>query len=218
MNLKNLYNLLKKEYGKLGKWWPGTSTEILITAILTQNTNWKNVEKAMENIYKFTTKDNLLFFLYDTPKEKLAEIIKPAGFFNIKAERIKNLLNFLKKRNFNLKYVEKEPNLREKLLKIKGIGKETADSILLYAFEFPIFVVDAYTKRLLKRIYGLNIEDYDKIQELFHKNYPKDTRLYQEFHGLIVEHAKKYCRKKPLCSKCFFGKKCNYLTSPLRTY
>ncbi|ANQ53984.1 endonuclease [Thermosipho sp. 1063] len=217
MNFEGLYDVLKATYGNLGKWWPGDKEEILITAVLTQSTNWKNVEYAMENIYKLTNKERLLGFLYKLPKDELANLIKPAGFFNIKAERLKNLLEFFKKYNFNLDTVSREENLRDKLLKIKGVGKETADSILLYVFEKPVFVVDAYTKRILNRIYNLRLEDYDEIQELFYKYYPKDVQLYQEFHGLIVEHAKRYCRKKPLCDSCFFHN-CAYFTSPFLTY
>lgn len=206
--MKDLYDILKKIYGKVGKWWPGTPQEIVVSAVLTQNTNWKNVERALENIYKYTSEDRILEFLYEIPLEELAQLIKPAGFYNLKAKRLKNLLNYLKEYDFNLERIKKIDNLRDKLLEINGIGKETADSILLYALDIPVFVVDAYTKRLLKRIYGIEKEKYDEIQEIFYKYYPKDVKLYQEFHGLIVEHSKAVCRKKPLCDICKMSVNC----------
>lgn len=206
--LKNLYKLLLKAYGSVGKWWPGTSEEIIVTAVLTQNTNWKNVERAIENIYKNKTKEKLLEYLYELPVDYLAELIKPAGFYNLKARRLKNLLSFLKEYDFDLSKIKRLENLREKLLKINGIGKETADSILLYALEIPVFVVDAYTKRLLKRMYNINLSDYDSVQNLFYENYPKDVKLFQELHGLIVEHSKAVCRKNPICSECKISDNC----------
>ncbi len=206
--MKNLYKLLLKAYGNVGKWWPGTSEEIIVTAVLTQNTNWKNVEKALENIYENKTKKNLLEYLYELPVDYLAELIKPAGFYNLKARRLKNLLSFLKEYNFELSKIKSLKNIREMLLKINGIGKETADSILLYALEIPVFVVDAYTKRLLKRMYDINLSDYDSVQNLFYENYPKDVKLFQELHGLIVEHSKAVCRKNPICSECKISYNC----------
>ncbi|MBB6062095.1 endonuclease-3 related protein [Thermosipho japonicus] len=206
--MKDLYKLLLKAYDNVGKWWPGTSEEIVVTAVLTQNTNWRNVERALENIYKNKTKENLLEYLYELPVDYLAELIKPAGFYNLKARRLKNLLSFLKEYDFELSKIKGLKNLREKLLKINGIGKETADSILLYAFEIPVFVVDAYTKRLLKRMYGINLSEYDDVQSLFYENYPKDVKLFQELHGLIVEHSKAVCRKNPICSECKISDNC----------
>ncbi|MBO8161901.1 MAG: endonuclease III domain-containing protein [Thermosipho sp. (in: Bacteria)] len=211
--MKNLYNDLLEIYGDVGKWWPGTPEEIIITSVLTQNTNWKNVEKALENIYSFSNNSkNLLFNLHKLPKNKLSELIKPAGFYNIKAERLKNLLDFLSRYKFKIESLKSIDtyHLRNQLLKIKGIGKETADSILLYALDKPIFVVDAYTKRIIKRIYNINEKEYDKVQEIFHNAYPESTELFQKLHGLIVEHAKALCRKKPLCDQCPINSKCNY--------
>ncbi|WP_338152140.1 endonuclease III domain-containing protein [Fervidobacterium thailandense] len=154
---------------------------------------------------------SLLEFLYHLDDKQISELIKPAGFYNIKTARLKHLLNWLKNYEFDPKAFERKDTktLRQELLDIKGIGKETADSILLYALERPVFVVDAYTKRLLKRIFNLKLENYDQIQNLFHQTYPPDTRLYQELHGLIVEHAKLLCKAKPLCTRCLISS-CGY--------
>jgi endonuclease-3 related protein len=214
-NIKNLYKELYKIYGDVGKWWPGTPEEIFISAVLTQNTNWKNVEKALKNIYKYTNSKNILKVLYNFTQQEIAELIKPAGFYNLKAERLKNLLSFLSKFDFDIEKLKKLDGvfLRNELLKIKGIGKETADSILLYALNKPFFVVDAYTKRIIGRMYGIKEKNYDKVQRIFYEAYPKDTYLYQKLHGLIVEHAKSKCRKNPLCSVCELSLKCLYNTS-----
>ncbi|PLV59503.1 endonuclease III domain-containing protein [Thermotoga sp. KOL6] len=212
MKLNELYKKLKSIHGSVGKWWPGTPEEIVITAILTQNTNWKNVERAMNNVKKRINENNILKELNSMPVEEIADLIKPAGFFNVKANRLKSLLEFLKSYDYNLGLLEKVPTniLRESLLKIKGIGKETADAILLYALEKPVFVVDSYTKRILERIFNIKICDYDEIQQLFMTYYPPNTSLYQELHGLIVEHAKKFCTKNPKCDKCPLNGDCYF--------
>jgi len=213
--IKKLYDDLYSIYGDVGKWWPGTPEEIFVSAVLTQNTNWKNVEKALENIYKYTNQKDILKDLHNFSIQKIAELIKPAGFYNLKAERLKNLLSFLSISDFDIEKMKKmDENLfRKKLLEIKGIGKETADSILLYALNKPFFVVDAYTKRLIDRIYKIKEKDYDKVQKIFYEAYPKNTELYQKLHGLIVEHAKLICRKKPLCNLCKLSSKCSFKNS-----
>ncbi|MCD6550673.1 endonuclease III domain-containing protein [Thermotoga sp.] len=210
MKLKELYRKLRSIHGPVGKWWPGTPEEIVVTAILTQNTNWKNVERAMKNLKDTLSGSDLLKQLFLLPTERIAKLIRPAGFFNVKAERLKALLEFLKEYDFNLERLKRMPTdtLRELLLKIKGIGKETADAILLYALEKPIFVVDSYTKRLLVRIFNIELKDYDDIQKLFMSHYSPDVHLYQKLHGLIVEHAKKFCSKAPKCARCPLRKEC----------
>ncbi|MFH1409448.1 MAG: endonuclease III domain-containing protein [Nanoarchaeota archaeon] len=151
--------------------------EVILGAILTQNTNWKNVEKALDNLQK----NNLLSrqSIETIPEEELAALIKHAGYFNQKAKKIKLFLKM------------KPRPIREELLSVWGIGPETADSILLYAFRQPVFVIDAYTKRVLLSE-GLCKENasYDELQQLFHENLPKDQALFNEFHALLVEHAK----------------------------
>jgi len=196
-----LYNTLGPSY-----WWPGDTTfEICVGAILTQNTNWNNVEKAISNLKA----NNLLsperlFFLDD---EELAELIRPAGYFRIKTNRLKNFLLFLKQEvNFEIEKLKHYSlyDLRNKLLSVKGIGPETADSMLLYAFEKEIFVVDAYTHRIFNR-HNL-IEDqvsYEELQEFCMENLPKDIHIYKEFHALIVRVGKKWCKKKKAeCNTC----------------
>ncbi len=205
-HMKNLileiYSTLLKRFGPQN-WWPGDSPlEIAIGAILTQNTNWKNVEKAIENLKKkgLIDVDRIL----ETPENELRELIRPSGFFNIKLRRLLNFIEFLKSHG-GLDGLKKLPlhELRKKLLAVGGIGFETADSIMLYALEKPVFVVDAYTRRFLKR-HGIirGNEKYDEIRELFEKNLPRDVELFKEYHALIVKLGKVYCKSKPVCDNC----------------
>jgi len=204
---RKIYRIYKRLYDAFGprNWWPGDSPfEIMVGAILTQNTSWRNVEKAINNLKK----RGLLRVdkLYRLNENTLKTLIKPSGFYNIKAKRIKNYLKFLKLRVKKIKDLTKiDPfKLRAELLDINGIGKETADSILLYALNKPIFVIDAYTKRMCSR-HGLSGEgvDYDTLQALFMNNLPNNYKMFNEYHALIVELGKRYCRsKKPLCDEC----------------
>ena len=198
----NLYKTLLKAYGRRG-WWPTTSDnkkfEIILGAILTQNTSWKQVEKAIANL-----KNNDLISQEAIKKvslRRLASLIKPSGYFNQKAKRLKIINQFLEK--------NKNPT-RDQLLEVNGIGPETADSILLYAFNQPSFVIDTYTKRIMQRL-GYKEESYGGLQALFQDNLPNDYKIYNEFNALFVEHAKTYCRKKPLCQKCPLNSRCNYI-------
>jgi endonuclease III related protein len=221
IKLINIYNKMLNHYGYQG-WWPiieylGTNPtktgsikgyhvkdysfpkndsqrfEICIGAILTQNTNWINVEKSLLNLY-----NNKLI----NPKkiinnfEKLKKLIKPSGYFNIKS---KYLVNFSK---LYLELKGRIP-LRDELLKVKGIGKETADSILLYAYNQPFFIIDAYTKKFVKNLKLIDEDNYEKIRIFFETNLPKDYELFSEFHALIVEHAKNYYSKKNYEKKDF---------------
>lgn len=202
--IHEIYNILYNHFGKQ-HWWPGDGQfEIIIGAILTQNTNWQNVEKAITNLKNADLIEPEL--LHKLPIEQLAHLIRPAGYYNIKAKRIKNLLNWLFT-NFqgSLEALSNLPDdqLREQLLEIKGIGRETADSIMLYAFNRPVFVVDAYTARILGR-HGIIDEyfDYEQIKELFESNLPSDVQLFNEYHALLVRVGKDYCRPKPKCRQC----------------
>jgi len=205
MDLINIYQKLYRFFGPQ-YWWPGeTPFEISVGAILTQNTNWGNVEKAINNLKK----QNALSAkaIHEMPVKKLSELIRPAGYFNIKAKRLKSFINFLMNDyNGSMKRMKKDDvhSLREKLLSVNGIGHETADSILLYAHEKPIFVIDAYTKRVLSRHSIMeHDEPYDKFQELFHSSLGKDVKLFNEYHALFVRAGKTFCkRKKPLCDEC----------------
>ena len=203
-NLEEIYKRLSVKFGPQ-RWWPAKSRfEVIIGAILTQNTSWANVERAIENLRK----KNLLTpqKLNNIPTSKLAYLIRPAGYFNIKAKRLKNFLDFLfKEYNGSLDKMAREywPNLRIKLLGVNGIGPETADSILLYAFEKPVFVIDAYTKRLLARHNLIpRHADYQMIQSFFMDNLPQDKRMYNEYHALLVRLGKDLCKSKPLCEIC----------------
>jgi len=199
-----IYDALYKAFGPQ-HWWPGDGAfEVAVGAILTQNTNWSNVERAIENL-----KNNGYLHakaLHDMPLKRLASLIRPAGYFNIKAKRLKSFIDFLIRHyRGKMSHMGKEDMylLRERLLRVNGIGPETADSILLYALEKPIFVVDAYTKRVLQR-HGIVGEKatYHEVQDLFHKSLPRDVRLFNEFHALFVRVGKEYCRPKPLCEGC----------------
>lgn len=185
--------------------------EVITGAILTQNTSWKNVEKALEKLHEkgITSPDEII----NTKNIELGHIIKPAGYYNQKTLRLKTIAQWFKE---NVKKIDKIETslLREELLSVKGIGPETADSILLYAFKRPVFVVDAYTLRLFERL-GLGKMNYSEAQETVHNTF-KDlntedkVRTYNEFHALIVEHAKRHCRKTPVCEGCILKKFCSY--------
>jgi len=207
---KPLLAIYKKLYRQFGpqKWWPADSPfEVIVGAILTQNTAWANVEKAIKNL-----KQNKLLSLKtlsDTKPSRIARLIKPSGYYNLKTGRIKNFLDCLNDRfegDLNKLLKQKTGDLRKILLGIKGVGPETADSILLYAANKPIFVIDAYTKRILSR-HGIikKDSDYNDLQYLFMSNLPKDEKLYNEYHALLVRVGKEFCKKKPECRLCPLG-------------
>ena len=202
--LKAFYRRLLKEFGPQD-WWPGeTPFEVMVGAILTQNTNWGNVEKAIANLKKrrHLTPQSLK----KISARQLASLIRPAGYFNVKAKRLKNFIEFVfREYKGDLKRMarEQDEQLRAKLLRVNGIGEETADSILLYAFEKPFFVVDAYTKRVLcrHRLISRNA-DYADVQKLFTRHLPEDIEMFNEYHALIVRLGKELCRTKPDCFRC----------------
>lgn len=204
-SLLNIYNLLYRRFGPR-HWWPGdTRLEIIIGAILTQNTSWGNVEKAIANLKK--EKLMKVEKISRIPANRLSELIKASGYHNIKSQRIKNFLTFLNagyNGSISRMFTTETHKLRGELLDVKGIGPETADSILLYAGKKPLFVVDAYTKRIFSRHgYIREDSDYTEMQEFFLKNLPQDVKLYNEYHALIVELGKNLCRsKRPLCNEC----------------
>ena len=202
--IKRFYTALFKRYGSQG-WWPAeTELECILGTILTQNTSWMNVERALKNLKSkgLTSIEKLS----SVPIHILAELIRPSGYFNQKAIKIKNFIKFLNENydgRLERMFKEDSNKLREKLLGIKGIGPETADSILLYAAKKSIFVVDAYTYRILSR-HALIPEDsdYREIQEVFMDILPRDTQLFNEYHALLVKVGKEHCRKKPICEGC----------------
>jgi endonuclease III related protein len=187
-------------------WWPAeTPFEVMVGAILTQNTNWKNVERAIDNLKGVGLMS--LEALSTLPTGLLAEYIRPAGYYNIKAGRLHNLLTFINEHHggdLQAFLDQPLPHFREQLLSIKGVGRETADSILLYAANLPVFVVDTYTHRILVRHQVIDEEfGYEAIQELFMDNLACDTRLYNEYHALLVRVGNVYCKKNnPNCAAC----------------
>ena len=199
-----IYELLYDAFGPQN-WWPGeTPFEIIAGAILTQNTNWTNVEKAIANLKSAKCLDPQGLRHIDL--ERLAELIRPAGYYNLKSRRLKNFVDWLfddyEGDVENLRSVDTD-QLRTELLTIKGVGRETADSILLYALDRPIFVVDAYTARITIR-HGLIEPDagYEQLRELFESNLPQDIQLFNEYHALLVRAGKEFCKTKARCPDC----------------
>jgi endonuclease-3 related protein len=203
--LMEYFQVLARALGP-SHWWPAKSSfEVCLGAVLTQNTNWSNASTAIEALRE---RELLSPERLDAlPEAELATLIRPAGYFRVKAARIKALLTFLRlEAEFDLTRLAQQPveELRSKLLTVKGIGQETADSILLYAFKFPVFVVDTYTARIMHR-HAFVPEDvgYTELQELFTANLPRDPDLFNEYHALLVRVGKNWCKKSsPLCSGC----------------
>ena len=208
--LMEVFDLLLSRYGPQS-WWPGDSPfEVIVGAVLTQNTAWQNVAQAIANLKREELLDASA--LLDAEPETVKALIAPAGFFNVKYDRLMNVLMYLTRHDLDLERFRhlSVADLRDELLQVNGIGPETADSILLYAFERPVFVVDAYTRRLFSRLgHGwMERGPYDEIQELFMEVLPRDAGLYNEFHALIVVHCKDTCKKSPLCSVCCLSSSC----------
>lgn len=210
MDILDIYNKLHTHLGPQ-HWWPAdTPFEVIVGAILTQNTSWKNVERAISNLKSEGVLD--VDGIHRIPEENLQNLIQPSGFYKIKTKRLKHFINFLFEKYDGdldtLLSLDVKP-LREELRGINGIGRETADSIILYAAEKPSFVVDAYTKRVFERL-GLleNNSEYDDIKDKFEANLPVDTYIYNEFHALIVALAKDICKKKPQCGTCPLANDC----------
>jgi len=208
MQLKELYDTLFNKFGPQ-HWWPvqrtGNDTErfeVMAGAVLTQNTSWKNVERALHNLRKggLLSPEAML----QTDEKTLAGAIRPAGYYNQKARKLKTLSRALAR-------FGREPT-REELLGIWGLGPETVDSILLYAYGKPYFVIDSYTRRLLNRL-GLTESEnikYDDLQGVFRQQLPENIAMYKEFHALIVRLCKEYCKKKPLCRRCPLARSCGF--------
>ncbi|GMR07620.1 MAG: endonuclease III domain-containing protein [Gammaproteobacteria bacterium] len=209
MSFKATYNRLFNAYGNQ-HWWPGESPfEIMVGAVLTQNTAWSNVEKAIDNL---KVKDSL-----DPQKiiaahhRTLASCLKPSGYFNVKARRLKNFCHwYIDNGEYASLHTRDTGVLRDALLGVNGVGPETADDILLYAFVRPVFVIDAYTRRLFSRL-GMVDKDsgYEVLRNTFEARLGKnDVQLFNEYHALIVHHAKYYCKVKPVCDECCLKRQC----------
>ena len=195
-----IYNMLLDDYGTR-HWWPAkTPFEMMVGAILTQNTTWTNVEKAINNLGENLAPE----FIASVPVEELAKIIRSSGYYNQKAIKLKGLTEWFGRYSFDVEKAREVDGqvLRDELLSVKGVGRETADSILTYALNKTFFVVDTYTKRILGRL-GYEIpKNYDDLRLRIEKSIPKDLSIYNGFHALIVEHAKRYCKKTPDCEGC----------------
>lgn len=203
-----VYNRLYRSFGPQG-WWPGDSPfEVMVGAVLTQNTAWSNVERAIANL---AARDKLdAAGIVQARSDHLARWLRPAGYFNIKAQRLKNLCRwYLEQGGYRALARLPTADLRHALLSVNGVGHETADDILLYAFGRPVFVIDAYTRRLFSRL-GLvaGDEPYDDLRLAIENSLGDETELYNEYHALIVRHAKESCRVQPRCDSCILNASC----------
>jgi endonuclease-3 related protein len=202
--LLSIYELLDAYFGDL-HWWPGDSPfEVIVGAILTQNTAWRNVEIAIGNLKlkEILSPEGIL----TTDDDILADLIISSGYHHVKTRRLKSFVRYLYEEydgNLDSMFLENLPFLRKKLLAVKGIGEETADSILLYGGNKPIFVVDAYTRRILEKHDIIHADDsYADIQNLFMNHLPQSVPLYNQYHALLVNTGKHFCRKIPRCDGC----------------
>ncbi len=214
--LMTIYHRLLRHFGPRG-WWPGeTPFEVCIGAILVQNTSWTNASLAIRNLKK-----NRLLSpekLHEVSRARLARLIRPARFFNLKSERLKSFVKFLWNKHggdLNRLFELPDDELRETLVQLKGIGPETADSISLYAAERSVFVVDAYTRRIFGRLglykgSAMSRGGYQSLQDFFHRRLPSNAGLFNEYHALLVELGKEFCRPKPICLPCPLRTMCPY--------
>jgi len=214
-----LYESLLAFYGDL-HWWPASAAdpqlrayEIIVGAVLTQNTAWRNVEKALSNFGDKLTPQAIS----SMEISELSEIIRPAGFFNQKASYLKAVTEWFSHYHYDVASVQTQAlsKVRMELLSTKGVGHETADAILLYAFDYPTFVVDAYTFRLCQRIPINAGNTYSAVKLYFESNLPQSTEVYKHFHALIVQNAKEHCLKKPNCTACPIAEICRKTTITL---
>jgi endonuclease-3 related protein len=212
LELIDFYGVLNSRFGFLN-WWPADSKEeVVVGAILTQQASWKNVEKAIASL-----KSAEMISVEKLAKadiRKLELFVKPSGFYRQKARRLKSFMKYVYENyaNFDNFFNKSTEELRKELLELNGIGKETADSIVLYAAGKPIFVIDAYTRRIIERVYGLEL-DYDELQNFIENKIERNISLYKDFHAQFVELGKNYCKTKPLCDDCPLNVFCKFYSS-----
>jgi len=211
--LLSTYHILEGFYGPQ-HWWPGDSPfEIMVGAVLTQNTAWANVEKAIGNLKKADCLDaNAITIL---PTTDLAQLIRPSGYFNVKAKRLQHFCRWYQNQGQYPTLAQADtPSLRDALLSVHGIGPETADDILLYAFGRPVFVIDTYTRRIFSRLelFEKNLP-YETLRSRIEEALPADSELFNQYHALIVRHGKEICRKRPQCESCCLRGPC---AAPIR--
>lgn len=205
---QTVFQTLFTTYGRQ-YWWPGdTPFEVMVGAILTQNTAWTNVERAIANLVQARALNPQTILAVSL--EQLAEWLRPSGYFNVKARRLANFCRwYVGEGEYEVLVSRDTSRLRADLLAVSGIGPETADDILLYAFERPIFVVDAYTRRLSSRLgWTPDAIGYEELRSFFERNLPPDTKLFNEYHALIVRQGKEICRPQPLCGRCDLAARC----------
>lgn len=211
--IRQVYQRLRKHHGPQD-WWPGDSPfEIMVGAILTQNTAWSNVEKAITNLKSADCLD--AGKIVEMPHEQLAELLRPSGYFNIKARRLKAFCQWLLDEGGEQTVRRYDTDvMRKKLLSVHGVGPETADDMVLYAFDRPVFVIDAYTRRIFSRL-GLfsGDESYEDLRRAFESRLKGDADLYNEYHALIVLHGKDICKVKPRCDECVLTTRCGYISN-----
>lgn len=208
INIREIYSKLLAANGKQ-RWWPGDSVfEIMVGAVLTQNTAWTNVERAIANLaqVRALTPEAIV----RAHPRRLGKWLRPSGYFNIKSRRLKAMCRWLIGQG-GIRKIARFPTdeLRRALLAVHGIGPETADDILLYAFNRPVFVIDAYTRRIFSRLGMIKgSENYELLKRLFEESLEPDPQLFNEYHALIVIHGKNICRKKPRCDICVLASRC----------
>ena len=202
-DLRDIYDMLYDYYGPQG-WWPGEGLEIAVGAVLTQQTNWQNVERAITNLKEANCLE--IDCLKSLPLSKLETLIHSSGYYKVKARRLKSLIELLAR--------ESRPD-RDTLLSVNGLGHETVDCIMLYWFEEPYFVIDSYTFRIFQRLGYYEGKNYLELQRVFMEILPRDVQLYNEYHALIVAHAKEQCLKtNPKCDMCPLRDICSYAKEP----
>lgn len=211
--LENAFQRMYQRYGSQS-WWPGDSQlEIIVGAVLTQNTNWKNVELAIDNLRQANVLSIVELLRIET--KEMEKLIRPAGYYRVKTKRLRNVLRFIVSQFGSIEAMFRceLSTLRKQLLEVNGIGPETADAILLYAGGLPTFVIDAYTNRVAKRHGWIDKEaSYDSLKELFETHlqdfrgtngeYETATALFNEYHALLVNVGKDYCKPTPRCEDC----------------
>jgi len=207
-SLHRIYKRLLNAYGPQD-WWPGDSRfEIMVGAVLTQNTAWTNVERAITNLKR--ARALAPEAVIQAPAKRLARWIRPSGYFNVKARRLKSMCRWLVAQGGVRKLARLDTHeLRSALLDVHGIGPETADDIVLYAFERPVFVIDAYTRRVFARLGSVRgNEGYEHLRDFFERTLPTAAGLFNEYHALIVRHGKDVCRVRPRCEICCLRGRC----------
>ncbi len=207
--LLELFHQLQAEHGNL-RWWPAdTPFEVVLGAILTQATAWRNVEKALDNLKAadaFTPEQ-----IHAIPQDTLEELLRPSGYFRVKTKKVRAFVSHIVERPFDVMFKQNVSELRKELLSIYGVGPETADSIILYAAEKPSFVVDTYTYRLFSKLGWVEGNfHYERLRALFMDNLPHDVVLFNEYHALIVRHGARVCKKTPVCEACCLQSMCEY--------